>query len=69
MTHLALLHRCRNALMWPADLQDKEALIADINEAIRSAYPRRVRSVCWCGDDAIGGRHCNAHSQFEVGEG
>ena len=68
MTHLDLLHRARTALMWP-DAIDKQALIADISEAISAAYPRQHRSVnCWCGVTKTFG-HCNDHSEFQVGDG
>ena len=68
MTHLDLLHRARTAIIWPTSLQDKEALIADISEAISNAYPKRSRGTCWCGVTMTDGQ-CNDHSEFNVGEG
>ena len=69
MTHLSLLHRARTALLWPDGGMDKEALIRDLNEAIKGYYPKRVRGFCWCGETAVDGLHCNEHSDFQVGEG
>ncbi len=69
MTHLALLHRARTALLWPTSLIDKEALIAEISDAIKAAYPRPVRGFCWCGENAVDGHHCNDHSELNLGDG
>ena len=64
MTHLDLLHRARTAIIWPTSLQDKEALIADISEAISNAYPKRPKKQCYCGEE-----DCCEHSEFQVGDG
>ncbi len=70
MTHLALLHRARTALLWPTSLLDKEALIAEISDAIKDAYPPKpVRGFCWCGENAVDGLHCNDHSDLQTGDG
>ena len=69
MTHIALLHRARTALMFPNDLIDKRALLADLDKAIEGAYPKRVKAYCWCGDNAVDGHHCNDHSEFQTGDG
>ena len=69
MTHLALLHRARTALMYPNGLQDKWKLIADLDKAIEGSYPKPVRGFCWCGDNAVDGHHCNDHSEFQTGDG
>ena len=64
MSHLDLLHRARTALQYPWAI-DKEALIRDLNEAIRNAYPpKRPKKQCYCGEI-----NCNAHTDMEVGEG
>lgn len=70
MTHLDLLHRARTALMWPDSLQNKQALLRDLDKAIDGSYPKPVTTYCWCGEKAsVQGGHCNEHSQFEVGDG
>ena len=62
--HLDLLHRARNALIFPTNLLDKEALIADLNDAIRAAYPKRPKKTCYCGEV-----NCNEHTDQNVGDG
>lgn len=69
MTHLALLHRARTAILWPDSGMDKKALIADLDRAIGTAYPPRVRGFCWCGENAVDGHHCNDHSELNLGDG
>ena len=69
MTHLALLHRARTALAFPNDLMDKEALLADLDKALNAAYPKPVRGFCWCGENAVDGKHCTDHSEFQTGDG
>ena len=68
MTHLDLLHRARTALMWP-DSIDKQALIRDLSEVITGAYPKFRLIWCWCGEAAVDGKHCNEHTDMEVGDG
>ena len=70
MTHIDLLHRARTALRWPESLQDKQALMRDLDEAITGAYPKPVTTYCWCGEKAsVQGGHCNEHTDQNVGDG
>lgn len=64
MTHLALLHRARTALIWPDCGIDKWAVVRDLDEALKKAYPKRVKTKCYCGET-----DCCEHSEFEVGDG
>lgn len=71
MTHLDLLHRARNALLYPMNsMLDREALIEDLNEAIGKAYPPPVTTYCYCGEKAsVQGGHCNEHTDQNLGDG
>ena len=64
MKHLDLLHRARNMLLYPSEQHHRQALIEDLNEAITGAYPKRVKTRCYCGEE-----DCCEHSEFEVGDG
>ncbi len=64
MTHLALLHRARTALIWPDCGIDKWAVVRDLDEALKDAYPTRPKTWCYCGEE-----NCNDHSEFNLGDG
>jgi len=32
-------------------------------------FQRSRKGVCWCGEVAVSGGKCNAHSEFNVGDG
>lgn len=72
---IALLHRARTVLMHPSGLMDglldKRGLIADIDEALPASYLTRkpAKDTCYCGEVATDGRHCNEHTDMEVGDG
>lgn len=66
-----LLHRSRVALRHPGSWVDVPQLLAEIDVAIPETYARLVkrRETCWCGEIATDGRHCNQHTENEVGDG
>ena len=69
MTHLALLHRARTAIRYPDGGIDKQWLLKDLDKAIKAAYPKPIRGYCWCGENAVDGKHCTFHSDLETGDG
>ena len=69
MTHIALLHRARTALIWPDCGIDKWEVVRELDEALEKAYPKRVKAYCWCGENSVDGLHCNDHSEFQTGDG
>lgn len=66
---IALLHRARTALQFPTSVgQDRRSLVADISAAL-PVVPKSARTYCGCGEPATDGKHCNEHSEFQLGDG
>ena len=51
----------------PTDTEQEQEQEQESTES--EPFYKSRRGVCWCGEKAVSGGACNAHSQFEVGDG